>query len=238
VLAVQRANGEENRETVVIDSRSLHEASRDTLLPLYSLIGSPLNEKSFIGKGCNIIVEDNITYSYITALAGLIKFNKDVHFIPSSSLDGIPVMVNLFMGWKLDFGILLTDSGESSRVADFIKNTAFLQDEKLASQKIKIIRDIPLIEDIFSTIDFKRYILQQRFGITERNSAYITEKGLSRLILAKNFHTKIISADLKFDDLDEETKVNTGRIFYIIDNMTCVGNGGKNSGSEIISKKA
>jgi len=219
VLAVQRATVDENSETVVIDSRSLHEASRDTLMPVYSLIGSPLNEKSFISQGCNIILEDNITYSYLIALAGLIDYKRDIHFIPSNNIKGIPLMVNLFVGWKLNFGIVVMESDESEQVTDFVRKTIFLQSGPEAERKIKVIKGYPLIEDLFSTIDFKRYILQQRMGITEKNSRYIEENDLCRMILAKNFNSKIISENVKFDDFDEETRANVKMFFSEIDKI-------------------
>ena len=55
-MAVQRANAEdETSETVVLDARSLREASSDTLSPVYSLMGTRLNDKQFIYPKNNII---------------------------------------------------------------------------------------------------------------------------------------------------------------------------------------
>ena len=53
---------------------------------------------------------------------------------------------------------------------------------------------------------FKKYILNQRIGITELNSEYIENNNLSRPVLASSFMTNVQSKDIKLNDFDDETK--------------------------------
>lgn len=63
-------------------------------------------------------------------------------------------------------------------------------------------------EDILSTLDFKKYVLQKREGITERNSEYIFENGLSRTILISQFINYCEAKNVKLKDFDNTTHKN------------------------------
>ena len=71
---------------------------------------------------------------------------------------------------------------------------------------------IKRVEDLFSTLDFKKYILNKRVGITESNSSYIEHNNISRPILASNFLSNVQSENLTLDDFDEETQEKLTRV--------------------------
>ncbi len=220
VMAVQRANEDENSETVILDPRSLHEASSDTLSPIYALMGTRMNEQSFISPQNNIIIEDTITYYYITEMAKITGFKNDVHFLPANGIQNIPVMANLLLGWKLEFGILVMESQHSEETVSLLRKTVFLDRNSEATKKIKVFGGFSMIEDFFTAIDFKRYILQQRVGITDQNSHYIEDNGLSRTILATNFSTNLNDNKISIKDFDEETLKNFRNFFKTIEEIT------------------
>ena len=68
------------------------------------------------------------------------------------------------------------------------------------------------VEDLFSTLDFKKYILNKRVGITESNSSYIEHNNVARPILASNFLATVQNENLTLDDFDEETRENLTRL--------------------------
>lgn len=214
ILAIQRVNeDDEHSETVIIDANSLREASSDTLTPIYSLMGARLNDQQFIQPKNNIIIEDSITYYYLTEIARMIDFQEKVHFIPSTSESNIPVLMNVLMGWRLDFLVLLYDSPEKREIAEHLKKSIFLQAEELSSKKILMMQGFRTVEDFFSTIDFKRFILQKRVGITESNSDYILNNGLSRMILVTSFLNMVRNEKTVFTDFDAETRKNFTLLF-------------------------
>ncbi|MBN2481920.1 MAG: AAA family ATPase [Bacteroidales bacterium] len=219
VMAVQRANDDENSETVILDPRSLHEASSDTLSPIYALMGTRLSEQSFISPKNNIVVEDVITYYYMTEMAKLLDFKSDIHFLPANGMQNIPLMVNLLLGWKLDFGVLIMENQTSQEIAAILRKTVFLDSEADTNRKVKIFSGFAMIEDFFTTLDFKRFVLQQRAGITERNSRYIEENELSRTILATNFSTILNDDHIALKDFDEETVKNFTRVFKTVEEI-------------------
>ena len=74
---------------------------------------------------------------------------------------------------KIEFGLLALDNPASQQVTEILRNTTFFRNNDTPGKKIRSFHGFPRIEDLFSTIDFKRYVLQQRIGITVRNSEFI-----------------------------------------------------------------
>lgn len=220
IMAVQRAkDADEKSETLVLDARCLHEASADTLSPIYALMGTRLNDRQFIFPKNNLIVEDTVTFYYLDAMARLYGFEGLVHFIPASGPESIPMMANILFGWKIEFGLLTMDNPASQQVTLTLKNTTFFRNDEATSKKIRNFHGFSGIEDLFSTIDFKRFILQQRVGITVKNTDFIENNKLSRLILATGFCTKLQKECTHFKDFDEETRQNFENLFMMIKSM-------------------
>jgi len=111
---------------------------------------------------------------------------------------------------------LLYDSPEKREIAELLKKHIFLQAEELSSKKIIMMQGFPTVEDLFSTIDFKRFILQKRIGITESNSDYLINNGLSRMILVTSFLNTVRNEKTVFADFDAETRKNFTLLFETI----------------------
>ncbi len=221
IIAVQRARDtDEKSETLILDARSLSEASSDTLSPIYSLMGTRLNDRQFVFPHNNLIVEDAVTFHYLDVMAKLYGLEGQVHFIPSNGTENMPAMANVLFGWKVDFGILIADSPAGVSMIDFLKTTTFYPHPEFSEKKIFLIKGFPWVEDLFSTIDLKRFIIQQRTGITIRNSEYIANNNLSRIILASDFISKVQKEGVQFSDFDDETKNNFEKLFTRIKTMT------------------
>jgi hypothetical protein len=75
------------------------------------------------------------------------------------------------------------------------------------------------VEDLFSTIDFKNFVLHQRIGITETNSQYIEMNQLSRAKLAADFILDVQNNHLKLEDFDDETIDNFNRLIRMLDKV-------------------
>ncbi|MBN2275117.1 MAG: AAA family ATPase [Bacteroidales bacterium] len=213
IMAIQRADEDDERsETIVMDAKSLHEASSDTLTPIYSLMGARLYDQQLIQQKNNILVEDSITYYYLSEISKLFDFQGKAFFIPATSESNIPALVNILIGWKLDFTALIFDTPQKREMADLLRKSAFIPGEE-TNNKIIIVEGFQRIEDLFSTIDFKRYVLQKRVGITESNSDYIAGNGLSRMILVTNFMNYLKNEKVSLSDFDDDTRKNFKQLF-------------------------
>jgi len=220
LLAVQRAVEEDYKsETVIYDANSLKSASTDTLSPIYTLMGTKLSDHQFIKKRNNVIVEDTCTYYYLTAIFKLVNYKKPVFFLPATNVESLPTLANLLLGWKLEFIVLLDDDPEGNKVYSHLKLTLFGNDEKKTSRKIVKIDGMSGIEDIFSTLDFKNFVLHKRVGITESNSEYIRMNNLSREILASEFTSHLQEQKTSLKDFDDETQEKIKDLVARIDEL-------------------
>jgi hypothetical protein len=182
-------------------------------------MGTKLNDKQFIFPKNNIVVDDVITFYYLDTMAVLMNVRDDMHFIPSSGAENIPVIVNLLFGWKIDFGVFTFDNSLSQVMVEMIRSNMFFRNDEMSGKKIRTLKGFASIEDLFSTIDFKKFVLQQRTGITVSNSEYINSSQLSRNILASGFCSKIQNEAITFEAFDEETRSNFQRLFDLLIGM-------------------
>lgn len=209
LLAVQRAvEADLKSGSVIFDAKSLNEASADTLSPIYANMGTKTGDFQPTKKKNNIIVEDLITYHYLKTIFSLIELQKEFYLLPASDLSNIPVLVNLLLGWNLDFIILLDDDDNSNQVFKNIKTSLFHENENLALQKIIKLDNKAGIEDLFSVADFKNFVLHKRVNISGSNLEYIEKNNLSRNILASNFVLNVQNNKIRFIDFDEKTREN------------------------------
>lgn len=212
VLAVQRANlDDDSSESVVYEPSGLSEVSADTLTPIYSLMGVHLSDQQLIQFANNIIVPDTITYYYLHWLAKLFPEYAELQFIPSTGKSSVPLLINILAGWQLNFGSILFGA-DSEETYNEILETTLLSEDK-SRKRVSIFKDFDMIEDVFSALDFKKFILQKRVGITEKNSEYILINSLSRKILATNFVNNFNEGKIKLDILDDTSRTNIKNLF-------------------------
>ncbi len=218
LLAVQRAIEDDMRsESVIFSPKSLNDASTDTLSPIYTLMGTKMSDHQFVKKKNNIIVEDTPTYYFLSTIFNLAGYPKELYFLPSTDVNNVPMLVNLLMGWRLDFIVLLDDDPDGNRVYQELRNNIYLNNDAIASKKLLRLDKLGSVEDLFSTIDFKNFVLHQRVGITEKNSEYIEVNEISRAKLASDFILHVQDNGVRFEDFDEETRDNIKQLIRKLD---------------------
>ena len=142
------------------------------------------------------------------AVLALTGFDKECYFLPASGAESIPMMVNILMGWGIDYVILNFGNSEESMVHEKLMKEQYENKIDLASKQMLYMEDIPDAEDLFSTIDFKKFIVKVREGITVRNSEYLIDNNSSRAILASNLLQEVTDGNLRINAFDEETREN------------------------------
>jgi ABC-type ATPase involved in cell division len=209
ILAVQRAIQDDMKsETLVYSARSLKSATADTLSPIYSTMGARLSQQEIIKSFNNVIVKDLATYYFLKAVVALTGFEKECYFLPASGAESIPMMVNILMGWGIDYIILNFGNSEERLVHEILMKEQYDNKIDLANKQMLFLEDYPDTEDLFSTIDFKKHVVKVREGITVRNSEYLIDNNYSRAILASNFLQEVTNDNVTFKSLDDETRDN------------------------------
>jgi len=209
ILAVQRAIEDDMRsESLVFSANTLKAATADTLSPIYSTMGARLSQQEIVKSFNNVIVKDLATFYFLKAINILTGFKKECYFLPASDVESIPMMVNILIGWGLDYIILNFGNNEERSVHDQIMEDLFDNKIDLGKEQMIFMEDYPDAEDLFSTIDFKKHIVQVREGITVKNSEYLKDNNYSRTILASKFLQEVNAGNIKPGILDDETKEN------------------------------
>ena len=219
LLAVQRANEEDDRsESLIYDSQTLLKATSDTLMPIYTLLGVRVNQQQIIQNRNNILIADPVDYYYLSNLAKISDLGENVYFIPATGLTNIGNLINILKSWKLGYCILLFKAEATEEVLKDINNHTILNGDKEQKEPFVVSQELDYVEDIFSTLDFKKYILKQRVGITDKNSDYIRDNNLSRSILATHFISSFQEEELTLSSFDSETQENVAFLFNKIKN--------------------
>jgi len=209
ILAVQRAIEDDMKsETLVFSARTLKTATADTLSPIYSTMGARLSQQEIVKSFNNVIVKDLATYYFMKAINELTEFKKECYFLPASGAESIPMIVNILIGWGLDYIILNFGNSEERSVHDRLMKDLFDNKIDLGKEQMIFMEDFLDAEDLFSTIDFKKHVVQVREGITVKNSEYLKDNNYSRAILASQFLQEVNSGKVKIEKLDEETREN------------------------------
>lgn len=217
VLAVQRDDLDSMRSTTrVLDPLRLSGATPDTLTPLQSILGNPMEGIGFSAKRKNIVVNDTGSYYLLTAILNLNKMADSFCAIPSTSVSSMPLLCNILMGWGIDFAVLLFDNDEEQQITKILKDTVFKTDEGGGELLLRMKSSFLNSEDLLSTLDFKQHILNSREGITVPNSVYSTDNDLARNFVHSRFLTNVKSGKIKISDFDEETIENFRELTEIL----------------------
>jgi hypothetical protein len=205
VLAVQRDDVESYKSaTRIIDPVLLAAASPDTLTPIHSVMGNPFGA-GFSDKRHNLIVSNTGTFYFLSAILGLTGYKGKMNIVPSTDVTSIPLLCNIMMGWGLNYSVLVFGNDEEKKIAAIISSTVIREGNPVA---VSLPDSFQNIEDMFSTLDFKKHVLKNREGITVPNSEYINDNSLPRVFLASRLLSAVRGGDVKPADFDEETLEN------------------------------
>jgi ABC-type polar amino acid transport system ATPase subunit len=210
VIAVQRAVEDDmNSETLVFNTKSLRAATADTLSPIYSMMGARLSQQEIIKAFNNVVVKDLATFYLLKAILILTDYKeKECYFIPASGASSMPMIINILVGWGVEYLALNFGNEEEKFIYNKLRKDLFENSVDLANIQIIHMSEFMDVEDMFSTIDFKKYVVHVREGITVSNSEYLKDNNHSRAILASNFLQEVNKGKISFNALDEETRDN------------------------------
>lgn len=214
LLAVQRAHeNHEQSETIIFDASHLHSATSDTLSPVCSLMGTGLSRKELLNESKNVIVEDISTFYFLSAMSKLVKNPSNLSFLPANGPAGVTTLVNLLIGWGFDFTVLLFDNENNRNIVDELQTQLKDFTRNNSESRLQYADNIPGAEDLLSTLDFKKYVIKKRIGISGNNSDYIKNNDISRPLISASFAQAVSSGTLTINDFDEETQNNLKQIF-------------------------
>lgn len=217
LLAVQRADEEDDKsETRVFGTHQLGAVSTDTLSPVYTLMGADFSSQQTIQKENNILLEEVSAFYYLTSFWKLSGSTKSTHFLPATGTSNIPQLANMFLGWGIHFGVVVDDDSSGRSVYNELKRDLFGGDDTKAKERMLKIRDCSGIEDIFTTTDFKKYILEDSLlAFRQKNSEYV--RGKPKAVFALRFMLKVNDGKITLTDLQKDTQIKIKELVAAIE---------------------
>jgi len=219
ILAVQRSDeDDEKSETKILSPNQLGSASADTLSPLYTAMGADFSSQQVIKKKNNVILEEISAFYYLTAFKELIGSKKKCYFLPATGTSNVPQLTYLFLGWGLDFIVVLDDDSSGRQIYNELKKNLFQDDERKTRSKIIKIKDCDGIEDVFSQVDFKKIILKdEQQSYVGSNSQYMKRGRKSKAVAALKFMLEVKKSEIKLGDFEEDTQSKIKNVISLID---------------------
>jgi energy-coupling factor transporter ATP-binding protein EcfA2 len=206
VLAVQREGEKDDTPTTVIHAHRLGAASRDTLSPVLTAMGTDFSRQDVIKKQNNVILEEMSGYYYLRSFWHLTSEKQEVHFVAATGANNIEALANMFVGWGLGFLVAVDDDSTGRSVYNSMKRNMFGDDPEAANQRMLKI-DGKGIEDIFDHNDFKIFILNApEEAFTSDNSQYVKDARQSKAVLAYQFWNRVAKGEIKWKQLSGATR--------------------------------
>lgn len=221
LLAVQRANEDNDKsETLVLNAHELGGASKDTLSPIYALMGIDFCHQQVIRKENNVLLEELSAFYYLSSFWQLTGSDQSAYFMPATGTSNVPTLANLFLGWGLDFIVVIDDDNSGRKIYNELKKNLFGDDDIKAKERLMKIKDCNGIEDLFSKSDFKKHILEESgINFSETNSEYMKKNRKSKALYALKFKLKVGKGEVKINDLNKQTQENIKKLITEIEEL-------------------
>ncbi len=190
----------------------------EALTPIVTAIGLDLsNSFSIVGKK-NVLLEGISDYYFLQAFHHNAK-TSGISLVPGTGAPNIPQLVSLLIGWGLEFLVVLDNDGEGIRVADKLKDKLTVEGKRIVFVSE---REESSTEDLFTHEDFNEFVLDETTANKDpevKNSKFLKNEGLDKVLLAKKFFEKTDKAkeDGKEIGLSNRTLNNFQRVFEKID---------------------
>lgn len=206
ILAVERDPDTPGHPTRIIDSHSLGAASIDTLSPILSTMGVALSRQTAIKQSNNVLLEELSAYYYLRAFWMLTGSTQEAHFLAATGASNLPQLANLFLGWGLDFVVVVDDESSGRAVYKALKRDLFLDREDWAKSRMLRIPDCEGIEDIFEPDDYKKHVLSKvELQISTTNAKWAKTNGAAKAIHALGFLRSVEAGVVTLDALHPTT---------------------------------
>jgi len=218
ILAVQRTGDDEDSPTTILDAHRLGAASTDTLSPILTAMGTDLASQQAIQKRHNVLLEEVSGYYYMSAFWKLTDQKQTAHFLASTGVNKLPTLANLFLGWGLEFITVVDDDGQGRGVYKELLEDLYGGDQAVANKAVFKLKGFDGIEDVFSTNDFKRFVLgDEAENVPNKNTEYLKRANRSKPIMALEFKLAVDRGQIQLAHLEEATQI---AIKNVVDGVT------------------
>ncbi len=188
---------------------------KDALKPIIDAIGLEVAHNFSCVNHKNVILEGISDYHYLSALKHLFGIQNDFFFLPSMGASKVHLLMELCIGWGLDWLIILDDDRASKAAYKKIVEE-FYNGEKAESQKrIYFIKGVEAIEDALTLGDLRLVDTSIQNPQNHKHSELVKHHG-GKELFARIFNEKVHSGEITIDKLSKTAKDHFNAIFTFI----------------------
>jgi predicted ATP-dependent endonuclease of OLD family len=187
---------------------------KDSLKPIIDAMGLEVAHNFSTTKKRNVILEGITDFYYLEAFRRLLNIKSDFAFIPAMGAPNVHLLMELCIGWGLEW-LIVFDAKGVTKEYNKIKKNYFGNNEDDAQQKILKLHGFDGIEDLFDDRDF-HHLLQDVQLEPGKNKGDLIDSNGGKELVGRLFLEKVNTGEIKKSDLSSNTHDNFNNIFSFI----------------------
>ncbi|WP_431110698.1 ATP-dependent nuclease [Variovorax paradoxus] len=213
IIAVERDAEKNGHPTKLIGAHALGAANTDTLSPIYVAMGVSLARQTSIKQKNNVILEELSAQYFLRAFWVLCDCKSEVNFLAATGVSNVPMLCNLFLGWGLEYVVVIDDEPSARSVFNRMKRDMFLDDGVWAKRRILKIPDCDGVEDVFDGADYQAFVAQDAvLKDGQKNSHWAKTHGAAKAIHALKFLQGAESGAIKLGKLQPGSRERISKL--------------------------
>lgn len=189
---------------------------QDALRPIIDAIGLDIADAFSPVSKRNVIVEGISDFYYFMAMKKILNCSSDFTFIPSIGASQSHLLMELCIGWNLDWLIIFDDDSQSKSAHRSIKKQFFDNDEASTKEKIYRTEGIDGVENMFEPADLNLVDSNAGFNASEKNSEHVSSVG-GKVLFSRFFYEKVLKDEIKKSELSRTCVDNFSQVFSFIE---------------------
>lgn len=189
---------------------------KDALQPIIDAMGLEIAHGFSPMKNRNVIVEGISDFHYLTAMKKLLGVKTEFAFVPSMGATNVHLLMELCIGWGLEWLIVLDDGKTSKNAYKYICDSFFDNRKEEADQKIYMLSGADAIEDAFTVSDLQLVESEAKFSSSKKKSDVVQEHG-GKELFARKFLEKVDKQEIKKSSLGKSTVNKFENLFAFIE---------------------
>lgn len=167
----------------------------ETLTPILTAIGLGLGDgiENRTEKN-NIICEGMEDVLYMRAFKQILNDKKEINFVNGGGANKIHLVGRILEAWKCNVKYLVDNDNAGLRAKKYL-----IEKENVDEERVFVVcedKDSDTV-DLLSVPDFKKFVLEDEdVTIDGKNSKYITDNKLEKVLLARRFLSKVNEVNL------------------------------------------
>lgn len=187
---------------------------KDALKPIIDAVGLEVAHNFSVAKKKNVLLEGVSDFYYLEAFRQILNRKEDFSFVPAMGASNVHLLMELCIGWGLEWLIVFDDKG-ITKDYNKIKKSFFNNNETEANKKILKLSGFDGIEELFDNNDINKILPDIDYKPNLKKGDFINSNG-GKELNARLFLEKINTNQFKKEDFSVDTLKNFERIFDFI----------------------